>query len=210
LLLRSSELGAIAGVGPRRFAGGDALDSFALRSASTGWRALTALSYSTGCALRSFGWPKLPITWTSKTTFLSPRLPRSDFIGNVATMITTSSSVTPYQIAAWIIMAIGLTLALLLHLLPIMLAGMLMVQLVHIIAPRFVIGKLSHTRSKVLVISLVTLLVLGVLGGAATAVILYLRTEGGLAGLLTKWRRSSKIRASCCPSGQANGCHKAM
>jgi predicted PurR-regulated permease PerM len=113
-------------------------------------------------------------------------LPRSDFIGNVATMITTSSSVTPYQIAAWIIMAIGLTLALLLHLLPIMLAGMLMVQLVHIIAPRFVIGKLSHTRSKVLVISLVTLLVLGVLGGAATAVILYLRTEGGLAGLLTK------------------------
>ena len=43
-------------------------------------------------------------------------------------------------LAAWIMMAIGLTLALLLHLLPIMLAGMLMVQLVHVFAPHFVIG----------------------------------------------------------------------
>ena len=37
-----------------------------------------------------------------------------------------------------------------------------------------------------MVVSLVTLVVLGVLGGATTGVVLYLRTEGGLAGLLTK------------------------
>jgi predicted PurR-regulated permease PerM len=38
----------------------------------------------------------------------------------------------------------------------------------------------------VLVVSLITLIVLGVLGGFTAGVILYLRTEGGLAGLLTK------------------------
>lgn len=101
-------------------------------------------------------------------------------------MTTTLPPVTRYQIAAWLMMGVGLILILELHLLPIFLSGLLMVQLVHMFAPHFVIGKLSHTWSKVMVVSLVTLVVLGALGGATAAVVLYLRTEGGLAGLLTK------------------------
>ena len=101
-------------------------------------------------------------------------------------MTTLPPPVTRYQTAAWLMMAVGLVLTLALHLLPILLSGLLMVQLVHMAAPHFVIGKLSHTWSKVMVVSLVTLVVLGVLGGATAGVILYLRTEGGLAGLLTK------------------------
>jgi predicted PurR-regulated permease PerM len=112
-------------------------------------------------------------------------LPRR-IVGMVAGMTTSPDAVTRYQIAAWLLMACGLILVMMLHLLPILLAGMLMVQLVHMFAPRFVIGKLDHTWSKVLVVSLVTLVMLGVLGGLATAIILYLRSEGGLAGLLTK------------------------
>ena len=99
---------------------------------------------------------------------------------------TSTQSVTPYQIAAWLIMAAGLLLTLKLHLLPILLAGMLMVQLVHLLAPHFVIGKLDHTWSKIFVVSLIILAVLGVLAAATAGVILYLRAEGGLAGLLTK------------------------
>lgn len=104
----------------------------------------------------------------------------------VTPMTPQSSSVTPYQIAAWLMMAVGLILTLQLHLLPILLAGMLMVQLVHLLAPHFVIGKLDHTWSKILVVSLIILVVLGVLAGATAGIIVYLRTEGGLAGLLTK------------------------
>lgn len=111
---------------------------------------------------------------------------RAGFFGIVTLMAPHSSSVTPYQIAAWLMMAAGLILTLQLHLLPILLAGMLMVQLVHLLAPHFVIGKLDHTWSKILVVSLIILVVLGVLAGATAGVILYLRTEGGLAGLLTK------------------------
>lgn len=91
-----------------------------------------------------------------------------------------------HQIAAWLMMAAGLVLVMFLRLLPALLAGLLVVQLVHLLAPRFVIGKLSHTWSRVLVVSLITLVVLGVLGGATAGVLLYLRTEGGLTGLLTK------------------------
>ena len=111
---------------------------------------------------------------------------RAGFFGIVTLMTPYSSSVTPYQIAAWLIMVAGLILVLQLHLLPILLAGMLMVQLVHLLAPHFVIGKLDHTWSKILVVSLIILAVLGVLAGATAGVIVYLRTEGGLAGLLTK------------------------
>jgi hypothetical protein len=107
---------------------------------------------------------------------------------------------TRYQIAAWLMMAAGLLTVLYLRLLPALLAGLLVVQLVHLLAPRFVIGKLSHTWSKVLVVSLITLVVLGALGGATTGAILYLRTEGGLTGCSLKWLRSSKI-AKCCRCG---------
>lgn len=93
---------------------------------------------------------------------------------------------TRYQIAAWLLMAAGLSFTLMFHLLPALLSGLLVVQLVHMLAPRFVIGRLDHTWAKVLVVSLITLTVLGALGGLTAGVILYLRTEGGLAGLLTK------------------------
>ena len=101
-------------------------------------------------------------------------------------MPETPTPVTRFQIAAWLMMAAGLMLVLHLRLLPALLAGLLVVELVHLLAPRFVIGKLSHTWSKVLAVTFITLVVLSVLGGAIAAVILYLRTEGGLTGLLTK------------------------
>jgi predicted PurR-regulated permease PerM len=115
-------------------------------------------------------------------------LPHAGFLGNVAAMTTNLPlpPVTRYQIAAWLMMAAGLLLTLLLNLLPSLLAGLLVVQLVHLLAPRIVIGRLDHNWAKVLVVSLITLVVLGVLGGFTTGVILYLRGEGGIAGLLSR------------------------
>jgi predicted PurR-regulated permease PerM len=94
--------------------------------------------------------------------------------------------VTRYQIAAWLLMAAGLLFTLSLHLLSTLLAGLLVVQLVHMLAPRFVIGRLSHNWAKVLVVSLITLIVLGALGGFTAGVIVYMRAEGSVTGLLTK------------------------
>lgn len=110
-------------------------------------------------------------------------LPSGGFIGIVAVM---SASVSRTEIAAWILMAAGLVLVLKLRLLPALFAGLLVVQLVHLLAPRFVIGKLSHTWSKVLAVSFITLMVLSVHGGLIAGAVVYLRTEGGLTGLLTK------------------------
>ena len=100
--------------------------------------------------------------------------------------MTTLQPANRFQIAAWLLMAAGIVFTLMFHLLPALLAGLLVVQLVHLLAPRFVIGRLDHNWAKVLVVSLITLIVLGALAGLTTGVILYLRTEGGLSGLLTK------------------------
>lgn len=101
-------------------------------------------------------------------------------------MSSAPRPLNPYPIAAWLMMAAALLLTLQLHLLPALLAGLLVVQLVHLLAPRFVVGRLSHSWAKVLVVSLITLVVLGVLSGLAAGAILYLRSEGNLSGLLTK------------------------
>ncbi|MCL5059166.1 MAG: hypothetical protein M1449_00680 [Candidatus Thermoplasmatota archaeon] len=70
-------------------------------------------------------------------------------------MTDSLAPATRHQIAAWLMMAAGLLLVMFLRLLPALLAGLLVVQLVHLLAPRFVIGKLSHTWSKVLVVTLI-------------------------------------------------------
>lgn len=106
-------------------------------------------------------------------------------MGNVATMIAIQPA-SRYQIAAWILVGGGLILSVALHLLPALLAGLLVVQLVSLLAPRFVIGRLDHSWARILVVSLITLVVLGALGGLSAALAVYLRTEGGLTGLLTK------------------------
>lgn len=113
-------------------------------------------------------------------------MPWRRIVGIVAAMTDSLTPATRYQIAAWLMMAAGLLAVMHLRLLPALLAGLLVVELVHMLAPRFVIGKLGHTWSKVLVVSLITLIVLGLVGGATAGAILYLRTEGGLTGLLTK------------------------
>jgi predicted PurR-regulated permease PerM len=113
-------------------------------------------------------------------------LPSKGFIGKVAAMTDSLQAATRYQIMAWLMMAGGLLLVLYLHLLPALLAGLLVVQLVSLFAPRFVIGRLDHAWARILVVSIITLVVLGALGGLTAGVILYLRTEGGLTGLLTK------------------------
>jgi predicted PurR-regulated permease PerM len=102
------------------------------------------------------------------------------------TAIPAPFAITRYQIAAWLMMAAGLAFTLIFHLLPALLAGLLVVQLVHLLAPRFVIGRLNHNWAKVLVVSLITLIVLGALGGFTAGAIVYLRAEGSVTGLLTK------------------------
>ena len=94
--------------------------------------------------------------------------------------------VSRYEIAAWLLMAIALPLILTLRLLPALLGGLLVFELVHILAPRLRLWRLDRTWSKVAAVALlativVTLVTLGVVG-----VIALLRSDVGSPGGLLK------------------------
>ena len=56
--------------------------------------------------------------------------------------------VTPYDVAAWIATGAVLVLVLMLHLLPALIAGLLVYELVHILARRLHVWRLTRTRAK--------------------------------------------------------------
>jgi predicted PurR-regulated permease PerM len=92
-------------------------------------------------------------------------------------MPTTTASRS--DIAAWILMAIGLYYVLRLHLLPALLAGLLVFQLVHTLAPRLRIMRMGAGKGKVVAIGLLATIIVAVIVAAAMGLAAFLRSENG-------------------------------
>jgi len=101
-----------------------------------------------------------------------------------------------YDIAAWILMGVALVLILGLHLLPALLAGLLVYELVHILAPRLKIVRIHQAHGKLVAVALlVTVVVLGIVC-VALAIMAFLHSEAGnlprllqkMADILERWR----------------------
>ena len=84
-------------------------------------------------------------------------------------------------------MLVGLALlaVLWLHLLPALLAGLLVYELVHLTAPLWQ-RHLSNERARVVAVSALAVLVVGLVTAAVTWLVVYLRGEGHLTRLLQK------------------------
>ena len=82
-----------------------------------------------------------------------------------------------YEIAAWVIAATLLLLTLKLHLLPALLAGLLVYELVHVIAPRMPLRRGS--RAKIAAIALLTIAVVTILTLLLLGAIAFLRSDAG-------------------------------
>ncbi len=87
--------------------------------------------------------------------------------------------------AAWIIAAVSLFLVLQLHLLPALLAGLLVYELVHLTAP-LLASKLSHQRARLVVAFFFAVLVVGAVALALTLAIGFFGDGGRLAALATR------------------------
>ena len=87
------------------------------------------------------------------------------------------------EIAALLLMAAALPAVINLHLLPALLAGLLVHELVHMAAPRL-FGADHPGRAKILALSLLLVLIIVLVGGALTATILFLRSDAGSLSVL--------------------------
>jgi predicted PurR-regulated permease PerM len=99
----------------------------------------------------------------------------------------TPKKPTGYEIAAWICMGAALLLVLKLHLLPALLAGLLVFELVHILAPRLRFTKLVGHRARLAAVFVLSLLVVAIIAAAVWGMIVFLRHDSGnMPALLNK------------------------
>jgi predicted PurR-regulated permease PerM len=101
--------------------------------------------------------------------------------------MTSVPSATKYEIAAWILAGIALVLVLELRVLPALLAGLLVYQLVHILAPRLKIMHTSEQRRKIGAVALLSAVIVVLVALAIVGVLAFLRSDtGSLPALLGK------------------------
>lgn len=102
------------------------------------------------------------------------------------TPIGARAAPSRYDIAAWILAAVALLLVVKLHLLPALLAGLLVYELVHILAP-FLQKHLSDERAKLAAVALLSALIVGLVTLAIFGALAFFRSEAGsLPALLQK------------------------
>jgi predicted PurR-regulated permease PerM len=105
-----------------------------------------------------------------------------------------------YDIAAWILAAVALLLVLKLHLLPALLSGLLVYELIHIITP-YVSRKLPGHRSKLWAVGLLVIVIVGLLSLAGAGLMALFRSESGsLTVLLGKMAQIIEDSRKILPS----------
>jgi predicted PurR-regulated permease PerM len=111
--------------------------------------------------------------------------------GNPAASEVTVAALRPrpniYEISAWIITGAALLLILKLHLLSALLAGLLVYELIHLVAPLLRIGKMSHGLARLLVATLLAGLIVALLVLLIWAAVHFFRSQGtSISALLQK------------------------
>ena len=101
--------------------------------------------------------------------------------------MTSAPSATRHEIASWILAGAALLLVLHLRVLPALLAGLLVYQLVHILAPRLNIMRTSEQRRKIVAVALLSAAIVVLVALGIVGVLAFLRSDtGSLPALLGK------------------------
>jgi predicted PurR-regulated permease PerM len=101
-----------------------------------------------------------------------------------------------YEVAAWLLAGVALILALLLHLIPSLLAGLLIYELVHVLAPRLQLVRIHQEQGKLAAVAILALAIALLLGLAVIGGIAFFRSDAGsldallrrMADILESWR----------------------
>lgn len=86
---------------------------------------------------------------------------------------------TGYEIAAWILAGAAMLLVLRLHLLPALLSGLLVYELVHLLSRPLKIGKLRGRLSRIAVVALLATVIIALLSLLIWGVIIFFHSESG-------------------------------
>ena len=91
------------------------------------------------------------------------------------TSVLTDRRVDRYDVAAWIIGAGLLVVVLVAHLLPALLAGLLVYELVHLLAPKLKLLGKGYDRAKIVAVTLIAIAVIALLSALVIGFIAFLQ-----------------------------------
>jgi predicted PurR-regulated permease PerM len=101
-------------------------------------------------------------------------------------MQATNNTFDKYDIATWIIMVLAMLFVLYVHLLPALLAGLLVFELVHIISP-YIARRMPGKVAKMIAVGLLAILIIGLLTLIGMGLVALLRSDsGGLTTLIAQ------------------------
>ena len=106
-----------------------------------------------------------------------------------AAQVETREAPRPYLIASWLIAAVLLWWVLRFDLLPALLAGLLVFELVHLLTVRLPVVR--ERRARIIAVAVIATLVVGLLGLAIAGAVLFFRSEGG--GYVLLLRKSAEV-----------------
>lgn len=97
-----------------------------------------------------------------------------------------AAHITRSEYASWILAVLAMLFTLRFHLLPALIAGLLVYELVHVLAPLFA-RHMTTRRAKAAAVIVVSLIVVGVVSAASFGIVVFMKGEGGsLSALLAK------------------------
>jgi predicted PurR-regulated permease PerM len=95
--------------------------------------------------------------------------------------------VTRYEIAAWILAGLALVLVLTLHLLPALLGGLLVYELVHVITRTVIVRRLASLRARMVAVVVLSMIIIALVTAVVLGIVAFLRSDAGsLPALMTK------------------------
>lgn len=99
---------------------------------------------------------------------------------------SSSNTFNQFDIASWVLIGIGMILVLIFHLLPALLGGLLVYELIRILTP-YIERKFPGPRAKLIAIALLTIITVSILSMAGAGLVAFFRSESGsLTVLLAK------------------------
>lgn len=102
------------------------------------------------------------------------------------TQNSTNTTFNQFDIASWVLIGVALILVLIFHLLPALLGGLLVYELIRILTP-YIERKLPGPRAKLIAIALLTIVIVSILSLAGAGLVAFFRSESGsLTVLLAK------------------------
>lgn len=113
--------------------------------------------------------------------------------------MSQANKATASEYAAWTLAVLAMVFVLRFHLLPALIAGLLVFELVHALFPLFA-RRLSTGRAKGVAVALVVLFVLGAVIAAGFGVVVFMKSEGGsLSALMNKMAEIVESSRSALP-----------